>query len=76
MGYTKTAITGFSWLTAFRVLTRGVSLGKTAVVARFLSPAQFGMFGIATLLLSLVEVLTETGVNVFLVQQKEKPEEY
>lgn len=76
MGYTKRAIVGFSWLTAFRVVTRAVSLGKTAVVARFLSPAQFGLFGIATILLSFVEVMTETGVNVFLVQQKKDIDEY
>lgn len=76
MGYTKTAIVGFSWLTAFRVVTRAVSLGKTAVVARFLSPSQFGLFGIATILLSFVEVMTETGVNVFLVQQKKDIDEY
>ncbi len=76
MGYTKTAIIGFSWLSAFRVVTRVVSLGKTAVVARFLSPAQFGLFGITTILLSFVEVITETGVNVFLVQQKDNIENY
>lgn len=76
MGYTRVAITGFSWLTAFRFVTRGVSLGKTAIVARFLSPTQFGLFGIATLLLSFVEVITETGVNVFLIQQKKDTSEY
>jgi O-antigen/teichoic acid export membrane protein len=76
MGYTKTAIAGFSWLTAFRFVTRGVSLGKTVVVARFLNPSQFGLFGIATLLLSFVEVITETGVNIFLVQQKKDTEAY
>src|SRR5690606_5906659 len=62
--------------TAFRVITRAVSLGKTVVVARFLSPSQFGLFGIATILLSLVEVITETGVNVFLVQQKDDIKKY
>ncbi len=76
MGYTKTAVIGFSWLTAFRVITRAVSLGKTAVVARFLNPAQFGLFGIATLLLAFIEVITETGVNVFLVQEKDDIDEY
>lgn len=76
MGYTQTAIKGFSWLTAFRVVTRVFSLGKTAVVARFLTPSQFGLFGITTLVLSFVEVITETGVNVFLVQQKENVDKY
>lgn len=76
MGYTKQAIKGFSWLTAFRVVTRAVSLLKTAIVARFLSPAQFGLFGITTLVLSLVEVITETGVNIVLVQEKEDIDKY
>jgi len=71
MGYTGAAIKGFSWLTAFRVITRIASIGKTAVMARFLSPTQFGLFGVASLLLSFVEVITETGVNVFLIHQKD-----
>lgn len=70
MGYTKTAIKGFSWLTGLRFIARGFSVLKTMIVARFLSPSQFGLFGIASLVLSFVEVVTETGVNVFLVQEK------
>jgi lipopolysaccharide exporter len=76
MGYSKLAIKGFSWLTLFRAVSRGVSFVKTLIVARLISPSQFGLFGIAMLVLSFIEVITETGVNVFLVQQKEDIHKY
>lgn len=71
MGYTKRAIKGVSWMSAFRIVTRAFSFLKIAVLARVLSPSDFGIFGIAFLTLALLELLTETGVNVFLIQSKE-----
>lgn len=71
MGYTREAIKGISWLGAFRLFTRVLSFLRTIIIARILSPSQFGVYGIATLLLSLIEILTETGINVFLIQKKE-----
>lgn len=70
MGHTKEAIKGVSWLGAFRLLTRAFSFLRIIIIARILSPAQFGVYGIAALALSLIETLTETGINVFLVQNK------
>lgn len=71
MGYTTQAIKGVSWIGAQRVVTRVMSFGKIALLARLLSPAQFGVYGIAALALSFLDVLTETGVNVVLVQEKD-----
>lgn len=76
MGYTKDAIKGISWLGAFRVLTRIISLARTAILARILSPNQFGTFGIAAIVLSFLEILTETGINILLVQRKDDIKEY
>jgi O-antigen/teichoic acid export membrane protein len=76
MGYAKVAIKGFSWLTLFRIITRAISFGKTIVLARFINPSQFGVFGIVMLVLSFIEVITETGVNVFLVQEKNNVDKY
>ena len=76
MGYTREAIKGVSWIGGIRVVIRTLSFAKTLVIARILSPAQFGVFGISTLVLSLVEILTETGINIFLVQQKDKVDSY
>ena len=69
MGYTKTAVWGVSWLVVLRGVTRGLSFLRVFYLARILSPAQFGTFGIATLVLSLIEVMTETGVNIVLIQE-------
>ncbi len=76
MGYLRTAVIGVSWIGALKFFSRGSSVFRTIIIARILSPSQFGVFGIATLMLSLIETLTETGINVVLVQRKENIEEY
>jgi len=76
MGYTRDAIRGISWITLLRISTRIITFIRLAVLGRLLTPAQFGYFGIATLILSLLEILTETGINVFLVQEKGHIGEY
>lgn len=76
MGYTKSAITGVSWMSSFRMTNRLLTFIKIAVLARVLTPSQFGIFGIASLLLAFLEILTETGINVILIQSKEKIEDY
>ncbi len=76
MGYTKSAIKGITWTSAFRIFSRSVSFLKIAIVARILSPSQFGLFGIATLVLAFLEILTETGINVILIQKKEDIHDY
>lgn len=73
MGYFHTALRGISWMGLLRVVTRGLSLIKIAILARILVPAQFGIYGIATLVLGFLEMLTETGINIFLIQKKENP---
>lgn len=70
-GYAKHAAVGVGWIGTQRVVTRVMSFGKIALLARLLSPAQFGVYGIAALTLSFLDVLTETGVNVILVQEKD-----
>jgi len=76
MGYTKQAIKGISWVGAVRVVIRGLSIVKTALIARILTPFQFGLFGVTTLVFALVDIITETGINIFLVQQKDDVDKY
>lgn len=70
MGYTKQAFIGISWMSAFRVISRIIATGRGVLLARILTPAQFGVFGIASIILSFLEILTETGINIFLIQEK------
>lgn len=70
MGYTRDAVKGVSWLTTLRMATRVLALLKTIVFARILVPAQFGAYSVALLVLGFLEVMTETGINVILIQEK------
>jgi lipopolysaccharide exporter len=76
MGYTKDAVKGISWLGFFRVASRGVSYIRIAILARLLTPLQFGLADVALIVLGVTEIFTETGVNLFLIQQKEKIDKY
>jgi lipopolysaccharide exporter len=72
----KKAIYGVSWVGLLRGSTRGIAFIKIFILARILTPDQFGVFGIATLVLALLEIFTETGVNVFFVQKEGKLKDY
>ncbi|MDP2685432.1 MAG: lipopolysaccharide biosynthesis protein [bacterium] len=76
MGYSGNVIRGISWMSGFRMLTRALSFLKIAIIARVLTPSQFGVFGIASLVMVFLEMLTETGINIILIQVKKEIDEY
>lgn len=76
MGYLKHSIRGVTWVALLRGFTRGIAFFRIAILARLLSPSQIGLFGVASLVLAFVEVLTETGVNVVLVQHEKEINKY
>jgi len=76
VSYLKQVAKGVSWMGLLRGLTRGIAFLRLIVLARLLDPAQFGIYGVASLVLALLEVFTETGVNAVLIQSKEKISEY
>lgn len=71
MGYTRQAFSGFSWLGTLKVFFEGLSVAKIIVLSRVLTPRDFGIFGLTIAALALVERLTETGINTFLIQKKD-----
>jgi len=76
MGYSKKALINIGWSGLLRIFLRILTFAKLALLARILSPSDFGAVGIATLVLAFLETLTETGVNVFLIQEKGKINSY
>lgn len=76
MNLFQKTLRGFSWMSGLVIFTKGLALFKIAVLARILTPSQFGTYGIALLTLGLLEMLTETGVNIFLIQEKSKIKSY
>lgn len=75
MGSFKTLVKGIGWLGALRAVTRLSTLVKTAILARLLTPADFGQFAIAGLALAFFETITETGINQVIIQSSRKTAE-
>ena len=61
---------------ALRGAGRLMAVIRIAVLARLLAPQQFGLFAIASLAIALLEMLTETGINVFFIQEKDRVKSY
>ena len=76
MGYLRQTVSGTTWVGGFRVASRLVAFVKLGVIARLLTPDQFGVYGIATIILAFLEIFTETGVNTVLIQTKERIHKY
>jgi O-antigen/teichoic acid export membrane protein len=76
VGYFKNVLRGVAWMSAFRLSTRLIAYIKIAVLARLLLPSQFGIYGIASLLLAFLETLTETGISIFFIQGQGKLKDY
>mgnify|MGYP001566541157 CR=1 FL=1 len=67
---------GLFWTACLRGLLRLITIFRMAILARILSRASLGVFGIVTMVLALLEIATETGINVFLMQEKDKVDKY
>ncbi len=77
MGYTKDTLKGFSWGVGVDISSKGISFAKNIILSRFIfGPAEFGIFGVGFLILGFLELITETGINVYLVQEKDGVKEY
>jgi len=59
-----------------KIAMRVITFARIGILARILSPNQFGVFGLATLILSFIEIITETGINIFLIQQNDDVKKY
>lgn len=71
----KVARGGF-WIFALRAGERSLGLIRIIIVARLLSPNDFGLLGIALLTISILEAFSDTGFQAALVQRNEKIASY
>jgi len=70
MDYSKSALAGFSWQTLYKGLLVLVALAKISILARLLGPAAFGLFSLTAIAIGLTESLTQTGVNITILQSQ------
>ncbi|MFQ6028987.1 MAG: lipopolysaccharide biosynthesis protein [Dehalococcoidia bacterium] len=64
------------WAMVMRVALAVANAAKMIVLARILAPGDFGLMGIAMLVLALMDIFTRTGFKAALVQQKEDIKPY
>ena len=76
MGYSRKAIKGIGWTGFLQVALKGVSLVKFVLIAKFLSPFEFGLFGVAILTIGFFQAMTETGISAFVVQADQSEDEF
>ena len=69
-------IKGGFWVFFLRIINRGFSLIRLIILARILSPNDFGLMGIALLTMSTLETFSQTGFEEALIQKKEDIESY
>ncbi len=67
---------GVAWFSLLRISSRPIALIQFIVVARFLLPAEFGIMGMALLVLSLLDMLTTTGYDQAMIHKREDIEDY
>lgn len=71
MGYTTHAVKGFSWNTLVTIATAGVTAVKLVFVARLLDQRDLGLFALVSIALGLTDSVTQTGINITIIQAKE-----
>ena len=69
-------VKGSFWVLTLRVLTQLFTIIRLIVLARILAPSDFGLMGIALLVMSTLEAFSNTGFKAALVQKKKDIKEY
>lgn len=72
----KRAVKGGVWLFALRIANRGLGFVRTVILAKLLSPHDFGLLGVAMLAISTLDAFSQTGVQAALVHKKDNVESY
>ena len=62
-------VLGAAWMVAWRMVTRGLGLLSTLVLARLLVPSDFGLVAIATTFAAAVDSLSELGLQAALLRR-------
>jgi len=70
------AVKGGFWVFSLRITDRIFQLARTIILARLLSPNDFGVFGIALLVLSTLDTFSQAGFQQALIQKKGETRSY
>src|SRR5438046_9649653 len=68
--WTGAAARGGLWLAITMVLSRASGFLVSVILARLMAPEQFGLLGMANVALSAMQMASELGLGVALVQRR------
>jgi PST family polysaccharide transporter len=71
MSLGRQAASGAAWNYAAFLLSKGLLFVATLVLARLLSPAEFGLVGMALLVIGLLDILRDFGIGSALIYRQE-----
>jgi lipopolysaccharide exporter len=75
-GLGRTMAVGALWMVASRWALRMIGLASTIVLARLLTPQDFGLVAMAMLVVGLLEILGETGQRQAIIRMREPTREH
>lgn len=64
----RQVVVGAGWMTGLQLLSKVIEIGFVAVLARLLTPADFGVIAAATIFVQFTIMLVEIGIGATLVQ--------
>jgi len=67
---------GAAWMVALRWIMRVLNFSVVIVLARILAPDDFGVFAIALMVLGIIELIGEGGVEFALIRETETTDEH
>lgn len=70
MSLKSSVITSLIWKFLERIGTQGVQFVVAIVLARLLSPADFGLIALVTVFVTMANVFVQSGLNTALIQKK------
>ncbi len=70
------AIRGAAWMTGLQWSVRGLGIASTAILARLLTPADFGLMAMAVLTLAVVEMFGVSGQDLALIRMGRPSRDY
>lgn len=74
--FARKIVQGGMWIFSLRMIEKLLGLIRVIIVARLLSPNDFGLLGVAALVSAILNIFLESGFNQALIQRKEKIQEF
>lgn len=75
-GLARAAASGVAWTTLAKVVSQATGIGVTLLLARLLTPRDFGLVGMVSVFSGFVALLGELGFGAALVQRSELEERH